>query len=63
MIATERTKQTMIDIRAQLDQLPGDFATSASYEGDSITVPDIGVLYSIIEQLVTRIEQLEAQVS
>ena len=55
MIATERTKQTMIDIRAQLDQLPGDFATSASYEGDSITVPDIGVLYSIIEQLVTRI--------
>ena len=63
MIDTERTKQTMADIRDQLDQLYGDSATSASYEGDSVTVPDVGVLYSIIEQLVTRIEQLEAQVS
>ena len=63
MIATERTKQTMADIRDQLDQLYGDSASSASYEGDSVTVPDVGVLYSIIEQLVTRIEQLEAQAS
>jgi hypothetical protein len=53
----------MADIRDQLDQLYGDSASSASYEGDSVTVPDVDVLYSIIEQLVTRIEQLEAKAS
>jgi cob(I)alamin adenosyltransferase len=63
MIATERTRQTMADIRDQLHQLHGDSAVGASYNGDPITVPDVGVLYSIIEQLVTRVEELESRLS
>jgi hypothetical protein len=54
----------MTDIRAQLDSLHhGEAADSWTHEGSSVIVPDVSVLCSIIEQLVTRIEQLEAQVS
>ena len=53
----------MVDIRAQLDGLYGESANSWTHEGGSVIVPDVSVLYSIIEQLVTRIEQLEAQAS
>jgi len=51
------------DIRDQLNQLCGDSAVSASYDEDSVTVPNVDVLYSIIEQLVTRVEELESRLS
>ena len=52
-----------LSIRAQLDDLHGESANSWTHEGCSVIVPDVSVLCSIIEQLVTRIEQLEAQAS
>jgi hypothetical protein len=63
MIATERTKQTMADIRAQLDSLHHGESADSTLGGGSVMVPDVSVLCSIIEQLVTRIEQLEAKAS
>jgi hypothetical protein len=51
----------MVDIRAQLDEIYGDSAVT--HDGDSVQIADPSVLYSIIEQLVTRIEELESRLS
>lgn len=52
----------MPDIRDQLSQIYSSQCAIADI-GDTIVVPDVEVLYSIIEQLVSRIEQLEAKAS
>jgi hypothetical protein len=49
------------DIRDQLDQLCGESVPDG--RGDSVCVPDVNTLYSIIEQLVTRVEELESRLS
>lgn len=49
------------DIRDQLDQLYGESVPDV--HGDSVVVPDVNALYSIIEQLVTRVEELESRLS
>lgn len=53
----------MADIRAQLDSLHHGESADSTLGGGSVMVPDVSVLCSIIEQLVTRIEQLEAKAS
>jgi hypothetical protein len=58
MIATERTKQTMAFQRDDLISLYGRDIVDA--DGSVVTLTNIEFLYSVIEQLMDRIEDLES---
>ena len=48
-------------LRGQLLLLHGEHVPTI--HGDSVVVPDVAVLYSVIEQLLTRVEELESRLS